>query len=57
MLIECTGCDRPTLLSSTTTMPQADITYTLTFEPTAAGTRMRWSGRCGPRARSGCWAR
>ena len=26
-------------------MPQADISYTLTFEPTAAGTRMRWAGR------------
>ena len=25
-------------------MPQADISYTLRFEPVAAGTRMRWSG-------------
>jgi Polyketide cyclase / dehydrase and lipid transport len=49
MLIECTGYDRPALLTSTTTMPQADITYTLTYEPTAAGTRMRWSGQVRPR--------
>src|ERR1035437_8569276 len=45
MLIECTGYDRPTLLASTTTMQQADISYTLPFEPAAAGTRMRWSGQ------------
>src|SRR5512142_3422546 len=36
MLIECTGYDRPRCLASTTTMSQADISYTLTFEP--AGT-------------------
>src|ERR1035437_511941 len=45
ILIECTVYDRPTLLASTTTMQQADISYTLTFEPAAAGTRMRWSGQ------------
>jgi hypothetical protein len=45
MLIECTSYDRPTLVASTTTMQQADISYTLTFEPVAAGTRMRWSGQ------------
>jgi hypothetical protein len=49
MLIECTGYDRPRMLASTTTMPQADISYTLTFEPTAAGTRMRWSGQVRPK--------
>jgi Polyketide cyclase / dehydrase and lipid transport len=49
MLIECTGYERPRLLASTTTMAQADISYTLTFEPTAAGTRMRWSGRVRPK--------
>jgi len=49
MLIECTGYDRPTLLASTTTMPQADIRYTLTFAPAAAGTRMRWSGQVQPK--------
>jgi hypothetical protein len=26
-------------------MAQADISYTLRFDPAAAGTRMRWSGR------------
>jgi hypothetical protein len=57
MLIECTGCDRPRLLQSTTAMAQADISYTLTFEPAGTGTRMRWSGQVGPRAPSGCWAR
>jgi Polyketide cyclase / dehydrase and lipid transport len=45
MLIECTGYDRPRLFASATTMAQADISYTLTFEPTATGTRMRWSGQ------------
>ena len=49
MLIECTSYDRPTRLTSITTMPQADITYTLTFEPTATGTRMRWSGQVRPK--------
>jgi uncharacterized protein YndB with AHSA1/START domain len=49
MLIECTGYERPRLLASTTTMAQADISYTLTFEPAAAGTRMRWSGRVRPK--------
>ena len=43
MLIECTGYDRPTLLASTTTIPQADFRYLLMFEPVAEGTRMRWS--------------
>jgi polyketide cyclase/dehydrase/lipid transport protein len=49
MLIECTGYDRPSLLKSTTTMAQADISYTLTFEPAAGGTRMRWSGQVRPK--------
>ena len=49
MLIECTGYDRPTLLASTTTMRQADISYTLTFEPAGAGTRMRWAGQVRPK--------
>ena len=49
MLIECTSYDRPRLLESTTTMAQADISYTLRFEPTAAGTRMRWSGQVRPK--------
>ena len=49
MLIEYTGCDRPRLLQSTTAMAQAGISYTLTFEPAGAGTRMRWSGQVRPK--------
>jgi hypothetical protein len=49
MLIEYTGYDRPMLLASTTTMAQADFNYLLTFEPAAAGTRMRWSGQVRPK--------
>ena len=49
MLIECTGYDRPKLFATTTTMAQADIGYTLRFEPAPAGTRMRWSGQVQPK--------
>jgi uncharacterized protein YndB with AHSA1/START domain len=49
MLIEYTGYDRPRLLQSTSAMAQADISYTLTFEPAGAGTRMRWSGHVRPK--------
>jgi hypothetical protein len=49
MLIECTEYDRPARLASTTTMRQANISYTLTFEPAAGGTRMRWSGQVRPK--------
>jgi hypothetical protein len=49
MLIECTGYDRPKLFATTTTMAQAYISYTLRFEPVAAGTRMRWSGQVRPK--------
>lgn len=49
MLIEYTGYDRPTLLTSTTTMQQADISYALMFEPAAAGTQMRWLGQVRPK--------
>lgn len=49
MLIECTGYDRPMLLASTTTMRQADISYTLTFEHDGAGTWMRWAGQVRPK--------
>jgi uncharacterized protein YndB with AHSA1/START domain len=49
MLIECTGYDRPRRLASTTTMRQADISYTLTFESAGTGTRMRWSGQVRPK--------
>jgi hypothetical protein len=57
MLIECTGYDRPRRLDSTTTMTQADIGYTLTFEPVGTGTRMRWSGRVRPKVPTGYSAR
>jgi hypothetical protein len=49
MLVEFTGYDRPTRLASATTMRQADISYTLTFEPVTSGTRMRWSGQVRPK--------
>ena len=49
MLIEITGYDRPHRLASATTMQQADISYTLTFEPADTGTRMRWSGQVRPK--------
>ena len=49
MLIECTGYDRPKLFTTTTTMAQVDINYTLRFEPAPAGTRMRWSGQVQPK--------
>jgi len=52
MLIECTGYDRPALLATTTTMAQADISYTLRFEPVAVGTRMRWLGQVRPKGAS-----
>jgi uncharacterized protein YndB with AHSA1/START domain len=52
MVIECTGYDRPRRLDSTTTMQQADISYTLTFEPAGTGTRMRWSGQVRPKGAS-----
>jgi hypothetical protein len=49
MLIECTGYDRSKLFATTTTMAQADISYTLRFEPAPAGARMRWSGQVQPK--------
>lgn len=49
MVIEYTGYDRPKLLASATTMKQADIEYTLRFEPAEAGTLMRWSGQVRPK--------
>ena len=49
MLIEITGYDRLHRLASATTMQQADIMYTLTFEPAGSGTRMRWSGQVRPK--------
>jgi uncharacterized membrane protein len=43
MLIELTGYERPARLASVTTMPGADISGTLTFQPVSGGTLMRWS--------------
>lgn len=43
MRIELTGYDRPVRLASSTTMSQADMAGTLTFEPVPAGTRMHWT--------------
>jgi hypothetical protein len=37
-------------------MAQAGISYTLTFEPAPAGTRMRWSGQVQPKGASGSGA-
>ena len=49
MLIECTGYDRPKLFATTTTMRQADISYTLRFDPAGGGTRLRWAGEVRPK--------
>jgi hypothetical protein len=57
MLIECTGYERPRLLESATAMHQANISYTLRFEPAAGAPGCGGRGRCGLRALSGCWAR
>lgn len=48
MLIECAAFDRPKLYATVTTMRRAQISYTLTFEPVTAGTRMRWHARVRP---------
>jgi hypothetical protein len=49
MLIELTGYDRPVRLAQVTTMRQANMSGTLTFEPVGAGTRMRWSWQVRPK--------
>ncbi|WP_020657474.1 SRPBCC family protein [Amycolatopsis benzoatilytica] len=49
LLIEYQDYDRPKTLASSTTMKQAEIDYTLTFEPAGTGTRMRWSGQVRPK--------
>ncbi len=54
MLIECTGYDRPKLFATTTTMRQADISYTLRFDAAGGAPGCGGPGRCGPRVRSGC---
>jgi carbon monoxide dehydrogenase subunit G len=47
--IEFTGYQRPRRLASTSRLSTMDIEGTLTFDPVAAGTRMRWSWRMRPR--------
>jgi Polyketide cyclase / dehydrase and lipid transport len=49
MIIEFTEFAPPHRLSSLTRLRGMDISYSLTFEPTAYGTRMRWSGDLRPR--------
>ena len=49
MDIEYTGFDRPNLIASTARMSTADFSGTLTFTPTASGTRLRWSWQTRPK--------
>jgi uncharacterized protein YndB with AHSA1/START domain len=49
MQIEYTAFDPPHLLASTSRMAAADFTGTLTFTPTPAGTRLRWSWQARPK--------
>ncbi len=49
MDIEYTRFDRPRQIASTTRMSNADFTGTLTFTPTPAGTRLRWSWQARPK--------
>lgn len=46
---ELTGYHRPTRLASCTTMANAKIAGTLTFDPVPSGTRMRWAWSVHPR--------
>ena len=50
MDIAYTAFDRPHLLASTTHMAAASFSGTLTFTPTPAGTRLRWSWEARPNA-------
>jgi hypothetical protein len=49
MRSELTGYDRPARLASNTTMSQADVDGTITFEPVPAGTRMHWTWEVRPK--------
>ena len=51
MQIEYTAFDRPRLLASTIRMAAADFSGSLTFMPTSAGTRLRWSWEAQPKGR------
>ena len=52
MCCELTGYRRPAWLASRTTMAQADIAGTLTFDPVPGGTRMRWAWVVRPKGTS-----
>jgi Polyketide cyclase / dehydrase and lipid transport len=49
MIIEFTGYERSRRLASSTHLSSMDLAGTLTFEPLAGGTRMRWSWEVAPR--------
>jgi hypothetical protein len=49
MTVAYTAYERPRLLASWTHMSAMDIRGTLTFDPTPAGTKMRWSWELQPR--------
>ena len=52
MRSQLTGYRRPAWLASRTTMAQADIAGTLTFDPVPGGTRMRWAWVVRPKGAS-----
>ena len=52
MRSELTGYHRPAWLASRTTVEQADIAGTLTFDPVPGGTRMRWAWVVRPKGAS-----
>ncbi|TKJ32321.1 SRPBCC family protein [Blastococcus sp. CCUG 61487] len=49
MEVTYTGFDRPHQIASNTRMSAADFSGTLTFTPTPAGTRLRWSWEARPK--------
>ena len=52
MRCELTGYHRPARLAFRTTMAQADIAGTLTFDPVPGGTRMSWTWTVRPKGAS-----
>ena len=52
MRSQLTGYRRPAWLASRTTMAQADIAGTLTFDPVPGRTRMRWAWVVRPKGAS-----
>lgn len=49
MLLETTAYERPSRLGNRTSMSSAEISGSMTFEPDAGGTRMRWSWEVKPK--------